>query len=271
MMTLTVAVPETYVREAGSGPGVVCIHANASSSGQWRGLMEHLAPSFHVLAADSYGSGRGPAFPPQRPTRLSDEVELLEPVFARAGSPFVIVGHSYGAAVALIAALSYPGRVRALALYEPTLFSLIEARSPSPNEADGIRHAVSDALAALIVGDRDAAAERFIDYWMGEGAWQRMPESRKGPILESIGNVPRWGHALLTDPTPLAAFKALDIPVLYMVGERSRASALSVARILAPTLQRVRQVAFEELGHMGPVTHPEIVNEVIADFLETCA
>src|SRR5215204_1520544 len=102
-MILTVAVPDTYVREAGSGPGVVCIHANASSSGQWRGLMETLAPDFHVLAADSYGSGRGPAFPRQRPSRLADEVELLEPVFARAGSPLVIVGHSYGAAVALIA------------------------------------------------------------------------------------------------------------------------------------------------------------------------
>ena len=270
-MTLTLAVPDTYVRESGSGPGVVCIHANASASGQWRGLMETLAADFHVLAADSYGSGRGPAFPRhQHPARLSDEVELLEPVFARAGSQFVIVGHSYGAAVALIAALAYPGRVRALALYEPTLFSLIEAQSRRPNAADGIRQVVSDALADLIVGDRDAAAERFIDYWMGEGAWDRMPEFRKAPILESIGNVPRWGHALLTEPTPVAAFAALDIPVLYMVGDHSPASAQGVARLLAPKLPQVRLVTFGGLGHMGPVTHPGIVNEVIADFLASC-
>ena len=31
-----------FVREAGSGPGVVCVHSNASSSGQWRGLMDLL-------------------------------------------------------------------------------------------------------------------------------------------------------------------------------------------------------------------------------------
>jgi pimeloyl-ACP methyl ester carboxylesterase len=234
--------------------------------------MEALAPGFHVLAADSYGAGRGPAFPRQQhPPRLSDEVELLDPVFARAGSPFVIVGHSYGAAVALMAALANPGRIRALALYEPTLFSLIEAQAPRPNEADGIRQVVSDALADLIVGDRDAAAERFIDYWMGEGAWDRMPDFRKSPILESIGNVPRWGHALLTEPTPLAAFRTLDIPVLYMVGDRSPASALGVARLLAPALPRARKVNFEGLGHMGPVTQPQIVNEVIADFLASCA
>ena len=27
-----------FFREAGAGPGVVCLHANASTSGQWRGL-----------------------------------------------------------------------------------------------------------------------------------------------------------------------------------------------------------------------------------------
>ena len=31
---------EPFFREAGTGPGVVCLHANASTSGQWRGLME---------------------------------------------------------------------------------------------------------------------------------------------------------------------------------------------------------------------------------------
>ena len=41
-----------------------------------------------------------------------------------------------------------------------------------------------------------------------------------------------------------------------------------VARILANALPRVDLVRFGELGHMGPVTHPERVNEAIARFLE---
>ena len=45
----------------------------------------------------------------------------------------ILVGHSYGAAVALIAALACPERVRALVLYEPTLFSLVDADAPPPN------------------------------------------------------------------------------------------------------------------------------------------
>ena len=78
----------------------------------------------------------------------------------------------------------------------------------------------------------------------------------------------RWAHALTTEPTPLSAFAALDIPVLYMTGGRSTASAHGVARILVPALRRVQEVAFEQLGPMGPVTHPEVVNAEIARFVK---
>ena len=264
-------MPQTvpFVREAGAGPGVVCLHSNASSSGQWRGLMDTLAPKFRVLAPDSYGAGKSPEWPSDRVITLGDEAALIEPVLAEAGEPLALVGHSYGAAVALIAALQNPRRVRALALYEPTLFYLLDAEKPAPNEADGIRDAVARSAAALDANDRDAAAGHFIDYWMGAGAWRQMPEPRKPPIAASMVNVRRWGHALTNEPTPLAAFRSLDIPVLYMVGKRSTASAHGVARLLTGALPRVEVMEFEKLGHMGPVTHPEPVNAAILKFLQS--
>lgn len=246
----------------------MCIHSNASSSGQWRGLMELLSPTHHVLAPDSYGSGKSAGWPSAGALTLADEVAFMEPVLARSASPVHLVGHSYGAAVALKAALTFPGRVRSLALYEPTLFSLIDALAPPPNAADGIRNAVAAAGAALDAGDRDSAAQAFIDYWMGEGAWAKTPEQRRPPIADSVVNVRHWAYALFTEPAPLQAFRSLDIPVLYMVGQRSTASAHGVAEILAPALPRVRTVNFEGLGHMGPITHPEVVNAQIKGFLE---
>jgi|SRR5579859_641644 len=259
---------EPFFREAGTGAGVVCIHANASTSGQWQALMRLLAPRFRVLAPDLYGSGKSPEWPSDRVIRLQDEAEFIEPVLSRAGSPLALVGHSYGAAVALIAALANPGRVRALALYEPTLFALLDAETPAPNEADGIRHAVAEATVALEAANPDAAAEQFIDYWMGSGAWQQTPEPRKPPIAASVTNVRRWAYALFTEPTPLMAFRSLNIPVLYMVGKRSKASARGVARLLLGALPRVELVEFENLGHMGPVTDPDQVNQAIQQFLE---
>ena len=94
-----------FCREAGSGPAVVCLHANASSSSQWRALMDRLAPRFRVFAPDAYGAGKSPQWPSDRELSLHDEAALLEPVFERVGAPLALVGHSYGAAVALIAAL----------------------------------------------------------------------------------------------------------------------------------------------------------------------
>lgn len=244
------SAPEPFVREAGAAPGaqpgVVCLHSNASSSSQWRALMDGLSPRHRVLAPDAYGAGKSPEWTSGRPLGLADEVDLIEPVLARAGAPLVLVGHSYGAAVALIAALRQPSRVKALVLYEPTLFSLIEAESPQPNAADGIRQAVAAAAAALDRGDANGAAEQFIDYWMGAGS---------------------WAQALFTEPTPLSAFRSLDMPVLYMVGGRSTASAHGVARLLAPALPRATQRRFDTLGHMGPVTDPEPINRVIEAFL----
>lgn len=258
---------EPYVRESGAGPAVVCIHANAGTSGQWRALMEMLSPTHRVLAPDCYGSGRSADWPSDRVISLHDEVEFLAPVFARAGDSFSLVAHSYGAAVALIAALTHRERVRSLALYEPTLFALIDADSAPPNEADGIRRAVLDAGAALDRGMEDAAAERFIDYWMGAGSWRATPQDRKPAIAASVRNIRRWAHALFTEPTPLAALAALRMPVLIMTGGRSTASAHGVSRRLVSALPAVQQHEFPELGHMGPVTHPERVNAVVARFL----
>ncbi|MEO8080601.1 MAG: alpha/beta hydrolase [Caldimonas sp.] len=261
------APPEPFCREAGSGPGVVCLHSNASSSAQWRALIERLAPRHHVFAPDLHDSGRGPPWPSDREIRLVDEMALVEPVLTRAGSPLALVGHSYGAAVALMAALAEPGRVAAMALYEPTLFGLIDAESPAPNAADGIRDAVGASAAALDAGDPAGAAECFIDYWMGRGTWAGMPAERKPAIEASATNVRRWAHALFTEPTPRAAFLQLDVPVLCMIGGRTTASARAVTRLLAATLPRVEVVEFEALGHMGPVTDPDVVNDAIAGFL----
>ena len=258
---------EPYFREAGAGPSVVCLHSNASSSSQWRGLIELLSTDHHVLAPDLYGSGKSADWHSDRQIALSDEVSFIEPVLARAGERFSLVGHSYGGAVALIAALANPCRVRSLVLYEPTLFSLVANRKSSLGSVEGIQNAVRAASAALDVGNRDAAAEHFIDFWMGKGSWLNTPDSRKGPIVESVVNVRRWGHALFSEPMVLDSFASLSMPVLYLLGQDSPESARSVERVLSPTLPNVRVVKVEGWGHMAPITHAESVNARIAEFV----
>jgi pimeloyl-ACP methyl ester carboxylesterase len=145
------------------------------------------------------------------------------------------------------------------------LFSVVDAESP--NDVDGIRNAVALAAAALEADDLNSAAQYFIDFWMGTGAWAQTPEHRRDAITASITNVGSWADALFNEPVPLEAFATLDVPVLYMVGGRSPLSSRSVARLLTRVLPRVEVMEFEALGHMGPVTHPQVVNAAISQFL----
>ena len=261
--------PQPYFREAGHGPALVCLHSNASSSSQWRALMDRLSPRFRMLAADSYGAGKSPPWPSDHRVTLDDELALLHPAFERAGTACTLVGHSYGGAIALMAALRQPERFRALVLYEPTLFSLLRHAS-APAVADaGIQQAVDDTLAHLAAGRPEDAAASFIDYWMGPGAFAAMPEARRAPIAASVVNVGGWARALTTEPTPPEAFAALQMPVLLMVGERSPASARGVAQVLEHLLPNLHKVQLPGLGHMGPVTHADIVNAEIERFLDS--
>lgn len=258
--------PAPFCREAGEGPTVICLHSNASHSGQWRPLMDRLAARFHVVAIDSYGAGKTADWRSEREISFADEVELLEPVLARASRPAVLVGHSYGAAVAFKAALLHPGRFAGIAAYEPTLFSLVNRVAPA--DVDGIRHTADAAGDLLDHGDLEGAARCFIDFWMGSGSWDRMPAERKRPVMQSVGAVRRWKHACFSEEATAEDFRRLSLPVLCMAGGRSPRSSRSVVELLLEKLPAAERKEFPDLGHMGPVTHPAIVDAEIEGFLD---
>ena len=180
----------------------------------------------------------------------------------------MLVGHSYGAAVALIAALEHPEKVHALVVYEPTLFALVDQESPEPNEIDDFRAVFAETAARVDAGDAPGAARCFVDYWSGSGSWDQMPEARQGQVAATMGNIRGWGHACMKEHTPVKAFSWIGAPVLFLMGENSPASSRAVARLLTRALPRVQIIEFEDMGHMGPVTHPEAVNQVISRFLD---
>ena len=260
-----------HVRESGTGTPVVCLHASASASGQWRALMERLAAQapgrYRVLAVDLYGAGRTQPWPGERPMRLEDEVALLAPVFAAAGPRFHLVGHSFGGAVALKAALLHADRLLSLALYEPVLFSVLLAHVPESPAAREIVALRDDTQRLLEASELEASAQRFLDYWMGEGAWAATPAERKPALAAAMRAVmPEW-HAAFTEPTPLAAFAALHMPTLLLTGSRSTAAARAVLRLLATALPRAQVEEIDGVGHMAPVTHPDRVNPLLERFL----
>jgi pimeloyl-ACP methyl ester carboxylesterase len=150
-----------------------------------------------------------------------------------------------------------------MALYEPVLFAVLLRAAPQSDAAREITRVRDEMMAA----DPAAAAERFIDYWMGAGAWAATPETRRPALVQAVQSVrPEW-HSAFDDPTPLAEFRVIDAPVLLMTGTASTRAARAVSNLIAETLPKSTVETLPGAGHMAPVTEPQRVNPLIERFL----
>jgi len=127
-------LPRTEVRlvgrrmslvDVGSGPPLLFLHGNATYSYTWRNIIPFLATSHRCLAPDLMGMGRSDLILPSGPGSYSfaDHLENLEllPEMTGVTEPMVIVGHEFGAALAVQLARRRPDLVRGLVLVEGVL------------------------------------------------------------------------------------------------------------------------------------------------------
>ena len=140
-----------------------------------------------------------------------------------AGQRFSLIGHSYGGAVALKAALRYRERLRCLIVYEPVLVSVLVTHTPDHPAAAEIMALRDDTIRAVEQDDLAMAAERFVDYWLRAGTWATLPQARRTSTMQSMRKVAAEWHAASNEPTPLAEFASLDTPTLYLTGAPSPA------------------------------------------------
>ncbi len=256
------------VKVTGSGPAVVCLHSSTSSSKQWRALTESLSHRFQVIAPDLYGYGDSPQWTLDRALSIEDEIALLGPALDAVCGPFHLIGHSYGAAVALALAQSRPKSVRSLTLYEPVLFNLLLENDDHSESAEEII-AVREDVRRLVREEQLAqAGARFVDYWSGHGSWAKLEPWQQQSITNRMPKVVADFDAVLGHPIPLAEYRELHIPTLLLYGVRSPKSTRTIIGQLASTLPKSEIRGFLGLGHMGPMTHAEQVATIIRKFIQ---
>ncbi len=256
-----------HVRRCGSyGSYVLCLHSSTSSSKQWDGLAEELSDAYMVVAPDLYGYGKSPDWSSEKVLELENELELLSSVLEEIPGSFHLVGHSYGAAVAFKLALTYPERVRSLVVYEPVLFNVLFEKNDMKAAAEV--WLVQDDVHWLLVDKRYTdAARRFIDYWTGEGTFDRLPEWQQKVIEQRMDKVRADFDATLGNITPLETYRGLTVPTLYLYGLQSPESTRRIADWMWQHLSNVEVRGLLPLGHMGPVTHSKQMNKLISRFI----
>lgn len=271
-MTVVQAFPPLEIRRApgweshGHGAPVVLLHSSMASRSQWRLLSQELARDFRVVAIDLHGYGESPLPRTDGLFSLDREVELVHRALRQAGlagESYHLVGHSYGGAVALKAALDAPQRVRSLALYEPTAFHVLPQEHPALLEIANVAAACHSGARA---GDGREAAAAFVDYWNQPGSFAALEEGQQARLAGKLAKVVMDFEALIGAPLSLEDYADLLVPTCLIAGSRSPASSRAVAELLARTLPCVDFYRIGA-GHMAPITQPELVNPLIARFL----
>lgn len=251
------------VDSGGDRPVVVLLHGFGSSLDAWKGVRRELEPSYRVIALDLKGfgwSGRPPGdYSPSAQAALV--LGLLDQLGAKG---FDVVGHSWGASVALAMALAAPDRVKRLALYDAWAYS--------------------DQLPTFFIWARPAGlGEALFALFYRERAEDRLAMAFHDPSFVTQGLVDSVEAALERPGTVAAAlaavrgqryesvegrYRTIEAPVLLLWGENDVVTPLTVGRRLARELPGARLVSFPACGHLPMIEARAASTAALRTFLD---
>ena len=225
---------------SGSRPAVVLLHGGLSNRLSWFSQIPWLTASGRqVVVIDTRGHGESTLGDAELTYQLlaSDVVAVLDQLHLQQAD---VIGWSDGGNTTLMLGRYWPGRVNRLvaisANFDPSGLTL-EARQAA--EDDGSRSGIGAWLSR---------------WWTGAGDHLAELEKRIKTMWRTRPNL------LLVD------LQAIQAPTLVIVGEADDVMA-SHARQMAEALPH-GSLEIIPGGHFTPLTHPQLVNGLIADFLE---
>ncbi|SEV93042.1 Pimeloyl-ACP methyl ester carboxylesterase [Cognatiyoonia koreensis] len=176
--------------------------------------------------------------------------------------PAHIIGHSFGATVALRMAVMWPARVKALSLIEPVFFAAA-AGTPAyaAHEAD-----FAPFTAAMDRGDVMTAAAIFHGLW-GQGAWSDLPAPVKSHLAARIHLIPAGAGAIQDDNAKLLSpgvLEGIKVPATLIRGDKSPSVIAAIHAELVARLPHASDRVVKGAGHMLPLTHVPEVARIMA-------
>jgi pimeloyl-ACP methyl ester carboxylesterase len=253
--------------ERGRGKPLVLLHGNGSmiQDFQASGLIDMAAKNYRVIVFDRPGYGysdrpRGTIWTPDA------QADLLHRAMEQLGvSHATVLGHSWGASVAVALALKYPQDVSGLVLasgyYYPTMRADVLALSQPaiPIIGDIMRHTVSPMASRLlwplllrkIFGP--ASVPQKFDRFPKEMAMR--PSQLRASAAESFLMIP--------DAFALRGrYANLRMPVVIIAGEEDR--LVDIDRQSKRLHRQIRQSAFHRVRGVGHMVHQTATGDVMS-------
>lgn len=253
---------------------VVFSHANGFNARTYRTILSPLADSLRILALDLRGHGDTtiPAVVEGREGWGEFREDLLALLAAETHGPVVLAGHSMGGTSSLLAAASSPERVKALALFDPVIFT------PSQRVGEMTDNPLADgALRRRAVFPSKAAA---VEGYTGRGAFRTWSPAQLGDYVEAGFREMETGEVTLTctpaweasnfrthNYDPWGAFRATRCPIRILRAEVGSTARLEEGQAELEATGRVRIDVIPGTSHFLPMERPELVREVLREMV----
>lgn len=247
----------------GQGPRhMLALHCTLAHSGAWRPLSQALEGRARFSAMDMPSHGRSPDW---------DGRGDFQTVVTGAARPMLepgmdVIGHSFGATVALRLAAEAPDLVRSLTLIEPVFFAI--AMEDAPETVAEHDRIAAPFMAALERGEAETGARLFNRMWGAGASWDDLPASARAAMTRAVPVVPTTVPALVEDCHGLSGPGVLErvrCPTLLLRGSETLPVIAAVQAGLARRLPDAREAVVPGAGHMLPLTQPaETAHEVAA-------
>ena len=266
---VTVDGVRLHYLEKGEGPPVVLLHGNLVTAEDFgtSGVLALLAKRHRVIAFDRPGFGYSDR-PHGSAWSARAQADLLRDALITLGiNRPVVLGHSWGAAVALALALNHPTAARGLVLlsgyYYPTFRTDVLLSSPPaiPLLGDLLRYSISPLLARLMqpLLLKGMFAPLPVPARFAKGSTSEM-SVRPGQIRAESQD----GVAMIPGAFAMRhRYQELTMPVVIMAGTKDRVvSAEQPARLHAQIPHSVLWMV-PDVGHMLHYAVPEEVVEAV--------
>jgi len=245
----------------GKGPVVVLLHSSLSSAKQWQGLANTLKNDFTVINIDLLGYGDAEQVSDRESYSFEVEVQRILSAVKSAATKqqFHLVGHSCGGAIALKIAVEMPNSVLSLSLFEPVAFHLFAIDSEERKQVIQFSELVHQLSS-------EHATQAFVDYWNGQGYFEQLPAKIQQQMILGINKVVLDFKGIFTESYGINRVSEIKLPCLFLSGKYSPELSQKLSEKIASCLPTVKyhQIAS---GHMAPLSHPQLVEPLITDFL----
>jgi pimeloyl-ACP methyl ester carboxylesterase len=250
-----------YYEDVGKGNTIVFIHGWTLDFRMWQPQVDFFKSNYRCINIDLNGYG-GSSIPKNNYDYSETLHELIEYLHLQ---KFSIIGLSMGAYICLNYAIKHQSGLSKLVLLSPTI--------PGVQFSEKFNAYLEEIYSAGMVGNLDQAKKLWLDSPIFATLKNNHPENF---LLLScmIKDYTGWDISSVA-PTEVEAknnlsdLVKLNVPTFVITGELDGSDFINNGQLLVKTLPQVKLESVKKSSHLVNLEFPNIVNKLIADFLES--